>query len=307
MIGRLGGQGAAAGGAAGGDDLVKDSDTRRFAADVIQASLKQPVLVDFWAPWCGPCRTLGPLIEKVVRAAAGKVKLVKINVDENQQLAAQLQIKSIPAVYAFSQGQPVDGFVGALPEAQLRAFVDRVVGGGVSPIEEALAAAKEAMERKAWAEAAPIFAEVLQHDAANAAAIAGLARCYLESNDLKRAKAVLDKAPASLAENADVSGARAALQLREEAGKAAGQLAELEARVAADANDHQARFDLSAALVASGRREEGIDALIEIIKRDRKWNDDGARKQLLKLFEAFGAADPLVAVGRRKLSAVLFR
>jgi len=287
-------------------DLIKDSDTRNFMKDVIQESRKVPVIVDFWAPWCGPCKQLGPALEKVVQQAGGKVKLVKINIDENQQIAQQMRIQSIPAVYAFHHGQPVDGFVGALPESRIREFVGRLGGEGANPIAEALEAAKEAAEQGNGEEAAAIYAEILNHEPDNAAAIAGLARHFVATGDLAKARDVLAKAPASLAANAEIAGARAALALKEQAEKA-GDTGALEARIVADPKDHQARIDLAHARLARNDREGAADALLEAIRIDRNWNDQAARQELLKFFEAWGHMDPATVAARRKLSSLLFR
>jgi putative thioredoxin len=287
-------------------DLIKDSDTRNFMKDVIQESRKVPVIVDFWAPWCGPCKQLGPALEKVVQQAGGKVKLVKINIDENQQIAQQMRIQSIPAVYAFHNGQPVDGFVGALPESRIREFVGRLGGEGANPIAEALEAAKEAAEHGNAEEAAEIYGEILKHEPDNAPAIAGLARHHTAAGDLAKARDLLAKAPASLASNAEIAGARAALALKEQAEKA-GDTGALEARVAADPKDHQARIDLAHALLARDDREAAADALLASIRIDRNWNEQAARQELLKFFEAWGPMDPATVAARRKLSSLLFR
>jgi len=287
-------------------DLIKDSDTKNFVKDVIQESRKVPVIVDFWAPWCGPCKQLGPVLEKVVTQAGGKVKLVKVNIDENQQIAQQLRIQSIPAVYAFHHGQPVDGFVGALPESRVREFIGRLGGEGANPVAEALEAAKEALEQGARDEAIEIFGEILKLEADNPAAIAGLARCYIEADDLARAKDVLAKAPASAQNHTEIAGAKAALALKEQAAKA-GDTAALEARIAADPKDHQARIDLAHALLARNDREGAAAQLLESIRLDRKWNEEAARQELLKFFEAWGQMDPATIAARRQLSSILFR
>jgi putative thioredoxin len=292
-----------------GADLIKNSSTAAFMTDVIDASNEQPVIVDFWAPWCGPCKTLGPQLEKAVRDAKGAVRMVKINVDENQELAAQMRIQSIPAVYAFKGGRPVDGFVGALPESQIKAFVQRLSAGGAkgpSPVEEAVEMAKEALAAGDAGRAATIFTQVLQHEPDHADAIAGLARAYIARNDLDRAKATLDRAPKEAAGHAEVAAARAALELAEAGSKAKGALGELKARVARDPRDFEARYELASALFAAGEREAGIDELLEIIRKNRAWNEEAARKQLLKFFEAMGPTDPLTVASRRRLSSILF-
>ncbi|HLJ20218.1 MAG TPA: thioredoxin [Stellaceae bacterium] len=299
--------GAAPGSA--GADLIKNSSTAAFMADVIDASNDTPVIVDFWAPWCGPCKTLGPQLEKAVKDARGAVRLVKIDIDKNQELAAQMRIQSIPAVYAFKDGRPVDGFVGALPESQIKAFVQRLSAGaakGPSPVEEAVEMAKEALASGDAGRAATIFTQVLQHEPDNAEAIGGLARAYIARNDLERAKATLDKAPKEAAGHAEVTAARAALELAEAGSKAKGALGELKARVERDPRDFEARYELAAALFAAGEREAGIDELLEIIRKNRTWNEEAARKQLLKFFEAMGPTDPLTIAARRRLSSILF-
>jgi putative thioredoxin len=305
------GQGKAPAGAGGAAAAIKDSDTEHFMADVIDASMTVPVIVDFWATWCGPCKQLGPMLEKAVQEAKGAVRLVKIDVDRNQELAAQMRIQSIPAVYAFFQGRPVDGFMGAIPESQIKQFVQRLIkaaGGkaGPSPVEEALKQAEAALASGDAAAASAIFGQVLQHEPQNPTAIGGLVRCLVKAGDLARARAELAKAPASLAADKAIAAARAALELAEQAGKQQGALAELKARLAKDANDHQARYDLAMALYAGGETETALDELLELVRRDRGWNDEAARKQLVKIFEALGPTDPLTLSARRRLSSLLF-
>ena len=287
--------------------LIKNGSTATFMADVIDASRETAVIVDFWATWCGPCKQLGPALEKAVKDARGAVKLVKIDVDQNQELAQQMRIQSIPAVYAFKDGRPVDGFVGALPDSQVKQFVGKLAaGGGPSPVEEALAAAKEAVAAGETAEAEEIYRQIAAHEPENADAIAGLAKLALARKDNAAAKQILAKAPAAAAKHAEIVAAKAALELAEVGEKAQGQLGEFEARLAKDPNDHQARLDLAVALFAAGRREQAIDALLDIVKRAREWNEQAARKQLVKFFEAMGHADPLTVETRKRLSSILF-
>jgi putative thioredoxin len=287
-------------------NTVKDGDTASFAADVIEASNEVPVIVDFWAEWCGPCKTLGPTIEKAVKAAGGQVRLVKINVDENQQLAQQLRVQSIPAVFAFKNGKPVDGFVGAQPESQIKAFIQRLTGdAGPSPIEQALEQGEAALAAGDVSGASDIFGQVLRADMENARAIAGLCQCLIDSGDLAEAREMLDGLEGKLAIDPAVQSVRAALELAEQSADA-GDTAPLRARLEANGNDHEARMELSTALLAAGQREEAVDELLESIRRDRNWNDEAARKQLLTLFEAFGHADELTVSARRRLSSMLF-
>jgi putative thioredoxin len=287
-------------------DVVKDITTQSFMKDVIEESKHQPVLVDFWAPWCGPCKQLTPVLEKVVKAAKGKVKLTKMNIDEHPAIPGQLGIQSIPAVFAFANGQPVDGFMGALPESQVLAFIERLTKGKVADEgEDLLKAADAALVGGDAAGAAEIYAELLAEDSTNIHAIAGLARCYVETGALDKAKQTLALVPEAKRNETPVAAARAALEVAEQA-QSLGPFAELEEKVLANPLDHQARFDLAVALNAQGKREEAAQQLLEIIKRDRKWNDDGARKQLVQFFEAWGFADPAAVEGRKKLSSVLF-
>ena len=285
---------------------IKDVTTASFRQDVVSESMAQPVLVDFWAPWCGPCKQLGPVIEKAVAAAKGKVKLVKMNIDDHPQIAGQLGIQSIPAVIAFSKGQPIDGFVGALPESQISGFIERLVG----PIDDGSAALLEAAAELAksgdFPAAIEAYGAVLVEDSENLEALAGIIKLYIESGDLEAARGYLEAVPEGKENEAIIAAARAALELAEQAATL-GDTAGLEAAIAANPNDHQARFDLALALAAAGKREEATDSWIEIIKRDRTWKEDGARVQLLQFFEAWGPMDEMTKAGRRKLSALLFR
>jgi putative thioredoxin len=294
-------------------DLIKDSDQTKFAKDVLEASRTVPVIVDFWAPWCGPCKTLQPAIEKVVKEAKGAVKLVKINIDQNQMLAQQLRIQSIPAVYAFFGGRPVDGFMGAVPESQVKQFVDRLVqaaggapgDGGADDLAAALEHAKQAVAENDFALAAQIYNEVLEVAPDNLLAIAGLARCHVQAGNLDQAKAVLAKVPAKDKGNAEIAAVQASIDLAEQA-KAAGPVGDLKAKAAADPKDFQARLDLALAYWAGDQRKEAIDELLAMIKLDRNWNEAAARQQLLKFFEALGFTDPLAVDGRKRLSTILF-
>jgi putative thioredoxin len=290
--------------------VVKDTTTQTFMKDVIEESKRQPVLVDFWAEWCGPCKQLGPVLEKVVKAAKGKVKLVKMDIERHpaifQQLAQQMGLQSIPAVLAFVNGQPVDGFLGALPESQVVAFVERVTKDRIGGEEkDLLKAADTALADGDATGAADLYAQVLAEDATNVQALAGLARCYVETGAIDQAKQTLALVPEAKRNDAAVAAARAALDLVEQA-KSVGPIGELEQKVAANPLDHQARFDLAVALNGKGKRQEAVDHLLDIVKRDRKWNDDGARKQLVQFFEAWGPTDEATVNGRKRLSSVLF-
>src|SRR5205085_3552636 len=290
-------------------DLIKDTTTQTFVKDVIEESKRQPVLIDFWAPWCGPCRQLTPALEKAVRAAKGKVKLVKMNIDEHPAIPGQMGIQSIPAVIAFVNGHPADGFMGAVPESQVNAFIDKVSAGapgaGQPNIAEILKEAETLLAEGDPATAASVYAEVLSADSTNIAALAGLAKCYVATGAIEQAKQTLALVPAAKREDPAVKAVQASLDLAEQA-KSLGPVTELEQKVAADPLDHQARFDLAVALNAAGNRTEATKHLLEIVRRDRKWNEDGARKQLVQFFEAWGPTDEATVQGRKQLSTILF-
>ncbi len=296
---------------AGGDDLIRESTEATFMADVVDASMQVPVIVDFWATWCGPCRTLGPMLEDAVRAAGGAVKMVKVDVDRNQQIAGQLRIQSIPTVYAFWQGQPVDGFQGAVPQSEIKAFVDRLTqlaggegaqGGG---LDEAVAAAEEMLAQGAVVDAAQTFAAVLGEDANNAPALAGLARAHLALGEIDKAEGLLTTAPEAVFDAPELEAVRAQVELARQAEKA-GPADELRARIEANPDDHEARFDLATALHAAGETEAAVDELLELFRRDREWNGEAAKTQLFKIFDAMPAQDPIVLKGRRRLSSMIF-
>ncbi|WP_025049419.1 thioredoxin [Sulfitobacter mediterraneus] len=291
-------------------DLIKDSDEASFMQDVVEASQTTPIVVDFWAPWCGPCKTLGPQLEAAVKAAKGAVKMVKVNVDEAQMIAGQLQIQSIPTVYAFHKGQPIDGFQGAQPESEIKAFIDRVVksAGGEAPgdqLDEAVAAAEEMLAEGAAADAAQTFAAILGEDPLHAGAYGGMVRSYLALDDLDQAEALLNGAPIEISNAPELEAAHAQLELARQAADA-GPVAELTAAVEASPEDNQARFDLAQALYANGDAEAAVDHLLDIFKRDREWNEGAAKTQLFTIFDALKPNDPVVLNGRRKLSSMIF-
>ena len=290
-------------------DLIKDVTEADFMTEVIEASQTVPVIVDFWAPWCGPCKTLGPALEAAVTRAKGAVRMAKINVDENQMIAGQLRVQSIPTVYAFWQGQPVDGFQGAVPGSEIDAFVTRAIeaaGGDASGgLDDAVAAAEDMLESGAVADAHQTFAAILQEDPNNAPAYAGMARAYLAMDDPDQAEAVLNGAPAEISATPELEAARAQLELARQAAEA-GPVDDLKAQVAADPDNHQARLDLAQALQAAGQTAEAVDELLELFRRDRDWNDAAAKQQLFTIFDALKPDDPVVLTGRRKLSSMIF-
>ncbi|MGR3494440.1 thioredoxin [Citreimonas sp.] len=292
-------------------DLIRDITEAEFMSAVVDASNEVPVIVDFWAPWCGPCKTLGPALEQAVRDAKGAVKMVKVNVDQAQMIASQLRIQSIPTVYAFWQGQPVDGFQGAVPASELKAFIDRVVqaaGGAAGDdggLDEALTTAEEMLDQGAAADAAQVFAAILGEDEHNARAYAGLVRAHLAMDDMEQAEAILNGAPAEIAKAPELEAVHAQIELAKQAA-GVGPVAELTAKVEADPDDHQARYDLAQALYAKGDAQEAVDHLLELFRRDREWNDGAAKAQLATIFEALKPNDPVALKGRRRLSSMIF-
>jgi putative thioredoxin len=296
----------AGGAAAAPEGLIKETTTQSFMKDVVEESKRQPVLIDFWAPWCGPCKQLTPILEKAVKAAKGKVKLVKMNIDDHPAIPGQMGIQSIPAVIAFVNGQPSDGFMGAQSEGQVNAFLERLTKGAVAgETKDLLAEADAALAAGNVEHAAAVYSDILTEDKTNIAALAGLARTLVAANQIEKAKQVLAQVPEAKRNDAAVAAAQAAIDIAEQA-SSVGPIGELEQKVAADPRDHQARFDLAVALNAGGKRAEAVEHLMEIVKRDRKWNDDGARKQLVQFFEAWGPTDEATVNGRKRLSSILF-
>jgi putative thioredoxin len=295
-------------GGVGGGDVVTNTTTEAFVADVIEASAEAPVILDLWAEWCGPCKQLGPVLESAVRATKGKVKLVKLNIDDAPQIAQQLRVQSIPAVFAFHNGQPVDGFVGALPESQIKVFVDKLAktSNAGAGIEEAFAQAKAAFEADDKDTARTTCNQILEQDPAHLSTVGLLARCHVDAGEIDAAAELLDALEDEARSDSEIASALAALDLARQAGSVGGNAAELEARITTDPNDHQARYDLALVRFGAGEREGAVDALLEIIAQNREWNEGAAKAKLLELFDAFGADDDVTLSGRRRLSSILF-
>jgi len=294
-----GGSGAAPG------DVIKDTDTASFMADVVEMSKTIPVIVDFWAPWCEPCKQLGPALEKLVINAGGLVKLVKINIDENQDLAGQMRVQSIPAVYAFRNGQPVDGFTGAVPESQLRAFVEKLLGDAQSPLDAALEQAQQLAESGQTDQARSLYEQIIGQDSENPKALAGLIRLIIEAGDIEEANVMIDALAPSLKSNTEIAGVISMLELAEQSNEA-GDVQELREKLSTNDKDHQVRFDLAMALYSNGDNENAVEELLELLRRDQKWNEEAARIQLLKILEVLGFNHPISVTTRRKISAILF-
>ena len=287
------------------ENFIKETNTANFTVDVIETSNSVPVVVDFWAPWCGPCKQLGPALEKLVNDAGGLVRMVKINIDENQELASQMRVQSIPAVYAFKDGQPVDGFSGSLPESQLKAFISKLTDGAKTPLDTILEQAQASLDEGDTKTAAATFAEVVMQNPENPIALSGMIRVALTEGEISRAREMVDSLPSGLLSNSEILAAIAQLDLKQQSEKS-GDIQGLRDKLGGNENDHQARFDLATALYGSSQNEAAIDELLELFRRDAKWNDDAARGQLVKIFEALGVMDPLVIEGRRRLSSMLF-
>lgn len=288
-------------------ELIKDTTTEAFMKDVVDMSMQVPVILDLWAPWCEPCKTLGPILEKHVLAANGAVRMVKMDIEAHPEIAQQLRVQSIPAVFAFKDGQPVDAFSGVVPESQIKQFIEKIAGPvGPSPIEQAHEAATQAMEAGDISAAAEIYAQIIEHEPANILALAGLAQCYVAAGELDRARETLELIPSASQNVPEVLAAHAALQIAEKSGAVSLDTSALEARIEADPKDHEARFELALAFNSAGAREEAIDALLQSIEIDRKWNDEAARKQLVEFFNAYGAMEDVSQAGRRRLSSILF-